>query len=125
MLCQDVAACVSEPESSPENITANATSPTTVAVMWGEVPAMDQNGDIIMYEVMYTPLETFGGTVEGDTVNVSGSNLSVVLTGLEEYVNYSISVRAFTDVGAGPYSVAVIVLIQQDSKCNIIFVYLL
>ena len=60
MLYQDVAACVSEPESSPENITANAISSTTVSMMWEEVPAMDQNGDIIMYEVMYTPLETFG-----------------------------------------------------------------
>ena len=121
MLYQDVAACVSEPESSPENITANATSPTTVSVMWEEVPAMDQNGDIIMYEVMYTPLETFGGTLESDTVNVSGSNMSVVLMELEEYVNYTISVRAFTIVWAGPYSVAVIVLTQQDSKCNTIF----
>ena len=86
---------------------------------------MDQNGDIIMYEIMYTPLETFGVTLESDTVNVSGSNMSVVLMGLEEYVNYTISVRAFTIVGAGPYSVAVIVLTQQDSKCNIIFIYLL
>ena len=86
---------------------------------------MDQNGDIIMYKIMYTPLETFGVTLESDTVNVSGSNMSVVLMGLEEYVNYTISVRAFTIVGAGPYSVAVIVLTQQDSKCNIIFIYLL
>ena len=86
---------------------------------------MDQNGDIIMYKIMYTPLETFGVTLESDTVNVSGSNMSVVLMGLEEYVNYTISVRAFTIVGAGPYSVAVIVLTQQDNKCNIIFIYLL
>ena len=71
------------------------------------------------------PLETFEGTLESDTVNVSGSNMSVVLTGLEEYVNYSTSVRAFTDMGARPYSVADIVLTQQDSKYNIILVYLL
>ena len=71
-----------------------------------------------MYEVMYTPLETFGGTLESDTVNVSGSNMSVVLMGLEEYGNYTTSVRAYTDVWAGPYSVDMIVLTLQDSKLN-------
>ena len=86
--------------------------------MWEEVPPIDQNGVITMYEVMYTPLETFGGTLESDTVNVSGSNMSVVLMGLEEYVNYTTSVRAYTDVWAGPYSVDVIVLTLQESKLN-------
>ena len=45
-----------------------------------------------MYEIIYTLLETFGGTVEGNTVNVSGLKLSVDLARLEEYVNYTISV---------------------------------
>ena len=94
-----------------------AESSTTIAVMWEEVPPIDQNGVITIYEVMYTPLETFGGTLESDTVNVSRSELSVNLTGLEEYVNYNISVRAYTSVGAGPYSVAMTVLTLQDSKC--------
>ena len=78
---------------------------------------MDQNGVIIMYEVMYTPLETFGGTLKNNTVNVSRSDLSVILMGLEEYINYNISVRAYTSVGVGPYSVAMTVLTLQDSKC--------
>ena len=104
------------PGNPPENVTAVVESSTTIAVMWEEVPPIDQNGDIIMYVVMYTPLETFGETLYSDTVNVSGSNMSVVLTGLEEYVNYTISMRAFTDVGAGPYSVAVTVLTSEDGN---------
>ena len=71
-----------------------------------------------MYEVMYTSLMNFEGALRSDTINVSESNMSVVLMGLEEYVNYTISVRAYTDVGAGPYSVAVTVLTLQDSKWN-------
>ena len=66
-------------------------SSITIAVMWEEVPPIDQNGDIVMYEVMYTPLETFEGTLESGTVNVSRSELSVNLMGLEEYVKYNIS----------------------------------
>ena len=69
-----------------------------------------------MYEVMYTPLETFGGNVGSNITTVSGSELSVVLTGLEEYVNYTISVRASTSVGAGPYSVAMTVLTSEDGN---------
>ena len=94
-----------------------AESPTTIAVMWGEVPPIDQNGVITMYEVMYTPLETFGGTLESNSTIVLEPARSVNLTGLEEYVNYSISVRAYTSVGAGPYNVAMTVLTLQDSKC--------
>ena len=69
-----------------------------------------------MYEVMYTPLETFGGTVESNSTNVSGSDLSVVLTGLEEYVNYIISVRAFTIVRQSNGSIIVTVETFQDVK---------
>ena len=70
-----------------------------------------------MYEVMYTPLETFGRTLESNSTIVFEPTRSVNLTGLEEYVNYNISVLAFTSVGAGPSSVAVTVLTLQDSKC--------
>ena len=58
------------------------------------------------------------GTLESYTVNVFGSNSSVDLTGLEEYVNYTISVHAYTYMGVGPYSVDMIVLTFQESKWN-------
>ena len=96
-----------------------AESPTTIAVMWEEVPPIDQNGVITEYEIMYTPLETFGGKLESNSTIVLEPARSVNLTGLEEYINYNISVRAYTSVGAGPYSVAVTVLTLQDSKCII------
>ena len=94
-----------------------AESSTTITVMWEEVPPIDQNGVIIVYEVMYTPLETFRGTLESNSAIVLEPARSVNLTGLEEYVNYNISVRAFTSVGAWPYSDAVTLLTLQDSKC--------
>ena len=94
-----------------------AESSTTIAVMWEEVLPIDQNGVITMYEVMCTPLETFGGTLESDTVHVSGSNMSVVLRGLQEYTNYAISVRASTSVGAGPYSDPVAELTPEAGMC--------
>ena len=83
-----------------------AESSTTIAVMWEEVPPIDQNGVITMYEVMYTPLETFGGTLQSNTTTVSEP---------EEYVNYTISVRAYTSVGMGPYSEDVTILTEEES----------
>ena len=72
---------------------------------WEEVPAIDQNGIIIMYEVQYEPLETFGDQIFTETINImNASMLATILTGLEEYVEYNITVRAYTSVGPGPYS---------------------
>ena len=54
-----------------------------------------------MYEVMYEPLMTFG-VLTPATVNTT--NLTIIVGGLEEDVNYNISVRAYTSVGPGPYN---------------------
>ena len=45
---------------------------------------------------------TFDGALVTMTMNTS--NTSIVLGGLQEYVEYSISVRAYTSVGPGPFS---------------------
>ena len=79
---------------------------------------MDQNGVITMYEVLYRPQETFNGAIRDLTVNVSAPEMSVVLMNLQEYVNYSISVRTYTSVGEGPYSEGIIELTNEDSECN-------
>ena len=68
------------------------------------------------YEITYTPLENFTGVIGINSTNVSGSDLLVSLVGLQEYVNYSILVRAYTSEGQGPYSAPVIQLTLEDSK---------
>ena len=99
------------PDMPPVNITATAVSFTEIEVTWEEVPAINRNGEITMYEVMYDPLQTFDVLVV-DTVNIS--MLSTVLTDLEEYVEYNISVRAYTSTGPGPYSDPVTVRTLED-----------
>ena len=83
---------------------------------WDVVPPIDQNGVITMYEVLYEPLETFNGAIMSNTTTVDGMTLTAVLEGLEEYVNYNMSVRAYTSAGEGPYSDGVIVLTLEDGK---------
>lgn len=71
-------------------------------VAWIEVPEIDQNGLVTIYEVLYIPLETFG--VLGEKNSINTTELSVSLEGLQEFNDYNVSVRAFTSVGPGPYS---------------------
>ena len=93
------------PSNSPQSVTATAISPNKIEVWWLEVPAINQNGVITIYEIQIVCKETFGVQFPTTTVNTTnGSVLMVVLTGLEEYVVYCISVRAYTSAGPGPYS---------------------
>ena len=103
------------PASPPQNVTAAVLSSTEIQVNWTEVLEIDQNGIITEYEVMYEPLMTFG-VLSNETVVVDSTNLSTTLMDLEEYVEYNISVRAYTSVGPGPYSVGIVRRTFQDGK---------
>lgn len=104
-----------DPASPPHNVETVVVSSTSILVRWNDVPPIDQNGIITDYEVLYLPLETFGGTINIQIVNTS--NMSFLLDDLEEYVNYTIQVRAFTSVGPGPFSDPIINQTLQDGKC--------
>ena len=102
------------PATPPQNVTATVLSSIEIQVNWNKVLEIDQNGIITEYEVMYEPLMTFGGLITTLTVNTT--NLSITLMDLEEYVEYNISVRAYTSVGPGPYSVGIVRRIFEDGK---------
>ena len=89
-------------------------SSTEMQVSWEEVPAINQSGSIIVYEVRYDPLETFNGEISTNTTNTT--MLNTTLNNLEENVNYSISVRAYTKIGPGPYSDGVVNRTDEDRK---------
>ena len=88
-------------------------SSTTIMVTWEEVPAIDENGIIIIYEIQFVPLQ-FTETLMPDSINTT--NLFIEITGLQEYVEYNISVRAYTSVGPGPFSAAVTNQTFEDGK---------
>ena len=81
-----------------------AISSTEIMVIWGSVPEIDQNGVITMYEVLYVPQETFNGMRSSMTATILVPGTSLTLTGLQEYVLYNISVRAFSNAGFSDYS---------------------
>ena len=105
---------VTAPNDSPQNVSATSFSSTTIDVSWEEVPPADRNGLIITYEVLFEPLETFGQLTISETRNTT--NISIVLDNLHPFVEYSVSVRAYTSEGSGPYSDVIMETTQQDRK---------
>ena len=91
----------SVPFAAPAIQEAMVLSPTEVVVSWLEVDPIYQNGIIIVYEVDYQPLTDFGSE---DVTRVNTTNTTIVLMDLHESVQYNITVRAFTNVGGGPFS---------------------
>ncbi|XP_036405709.1 protein sidekick-2 [Megalops cyprinoides] len=89
----------SVPSCGPTNVSAFATTSSSILVRWFEVPEPDRNGLILGYKVVYkekdsdSPLQFW--TVEGN------ASYSVQLTGLGKYVLYEIQVLAFTRIGDG------------------------
>ena len=88
-------------------------SSTAIQVLWNPVPVTNRNGVITQYEVEYNQT-TFSEVSMYNTTIVNSTTLMVDLTGLEEDVVYSIRVRAYTRVGAGPYSGVVMERTQED-----------
>ena len=87
------------------------TSSTSISVSWDPVLAVLQNGAITGYNITYQSL------TENDSgfVTAGPNDRQANLTELKEFVEYNISVVAFTVKGDGPPFVF-IVRTDQDSK---------
>ena len=104
---------LSEPDGAPQNVTGQNTSSTSIVVTWEEVQAELRNGIITGYNITYQSL------TENDNgfVQAGPNDRQANLTELKEFVEYNISVVAFTVKGDGLPSV-IVVRTDQDSKPN-------
>ncbi|KAH0518632.1 Protein sidekick-2 [Microtus ochrogaster] len=89
----------SVPSSGPTNVSALATTSSSMLVRWSEVPEADRNGLVLGYKVRYKEKDSDSQPrfwlVEGN------SSRSAQLTGLGKYVLYEVQVLAFTRIGDG------------------------
>ena len=86
-------------------MSAQALSSTEILVTWKPVPPIDQNGIVTEYEVEFNQSK-FEEIPISNLTTVNASVLVIEVRDLEEDVDYSFRVRAFTNVGSGPYSQA-------------------
>ena len=85
------------------DVTAVTLSETEIRVNWSEVVPIDRNGIITQYEVQYNQTDTISFPMTNFTI-VDATQLSLVLEGLASFVEYNITVRAYTVIGPGPFN---------------------
>ena len=108
------------PTAPPSNVTGRNKSSTSIFVQWDQVPAADQNGDILSYTVTYTRLPS--GPEK--TKKVFPPATQTTLTGLNEYTNYSITVFASTSKGGGNQSAPIVVITDEGSELIYVFSFI-
>ncbi|KAI6653158.1 hypothetical protein LOD99_11506, partial [Oopsacas minuta] len=106
---------IAAPSDTPQNVMTETLSATSIRVTFDPPPAIDQNGPDLMYNISYTG-EIFDNNTQFVMVNAPNSNypaeteISVNLTELQEYNNYTISVRAINVEGTSEYTNGVVQL---------------
>ncbi|XP_033737511.1 receptor-type tyrosine-protein phosphatase F-like isoform X3 [Pecten maximus] len=88
------------PDGAPQNFTATGLTETSVRLEW-DLPAKKlQNGEIIMYQLVYHKMADPTNT---EDLNITGIQYDV--HNLEMNTDYVFQVKAYTSQGAGPWTV--------------------
>ena len=89
------------PSAVPQNVTTVVINSTSISVSWYPPPFLDQNDDIIGYQLMITNQNRTNS--KPMFVNVTNVTFYVA-TMLQEFEVYSIRIAAETGIGLGPFS---------------------
>ena len=85
-------------DGPPINVDATVLSPNNISVTWDPPSALSS---VINYIISYNGVEPFA---VDSSVTVDASRTIAILYGLEEFVNYGITVQAVYSGGTGPTS---------------------
>ena len=118
------------PVAAPTNITLQTIRPQSIRVTICPPPQIDQNGLILRYNVSYTG-NPFDTSTQFVTVNVSipypaTTCTNTNLTGLEDFNNYTVTVRAVNAIGSSDPSIGVIAQTNAaGSYCQFTYISIL
>uniref|UniRef100_A0A1B0GN63 Fibronectin type-III domain-containing protein n=1 Tax=Phlebotomus papatasi TaxID=29031 RepID=A0A1B0GN63_PHLPP len=98
------------PGAPPRNISAEATSATTIAISWQPPPIERSNGRIIYYKVFFVE----AGQSDSEATVTTLNTTEILLDELKKWTEYKIWVLAGTSVGDGPKSYPVTVRTHED-----------
>ncbi|KAG7163473.1 Tyrosine-protein phosphatase Lar-like 2 [Homarus americanus] len=90
------------PSGPPTNITYRYQTPGTIVFTWDLPVPSKRNGVIIQYELQFSKNVILNNDFKHNK-NVTDGN-RIVFNGLEENMDYTFKVRAWTSKGHGPYS---------------------
>ena len=96
---------------APNNVSATVLTPRSVEVTWN---AFSTSSDIIGYLISYNTTASYAS---GGDVMVNGVSTSrYILTNLEEYTGYTITVQTISNNGTSDESIEVLVTTYTASK---------
>lgn len=98
------------PGAPPQNVTAEAVSPTSIRVSWEPPPAERSNGRIVYYRL----LQVESGRSDSEASVFTTNQSSILLDELKKWTEYRIWVLAGTSVGDGPPSYPITVRTHED-----------
>ena len=98
--------CCLAPSAPPQSISGDVRSSTLVVFTWSPPPSIDQNGVIRYYVVKLHEVET------GIIWTFFAVDADINIGSLHPYYNYECTIAAYT-IGAGPYSAAVSVQMEE------------
>lgn len=110
------------PGAPPRNVTAESTSPTTIAVSWLPPPAERSNGRIEYYKLHFVEV----GQSDNEATVTTLNHTEMVIDELKKWTAYKVWVLAGTTVGDGPVSYPITVRTLEDgtySKCTLLIDY--
>ncbi len=98
----------SEPSVGPANVSFSKVNETTYNISWAALTREKSNGKVILYDVKEELLSRGKRRKRSSTSRtVNTTTTFVVLYDLALCSRYNVSVRAYTKVGPGPYSLPV------------------
>ena len=105
------------PSFGPDNFVTTELNETTFNISWAPLPTEKSNGIVVLYEAYVELVATKGRSRRTAVASSKGVNTTKTFAVLYDFLTcsqYSISVRAFTAVGPGPYGPAT--QLQTSSK---------
>ncbi|XP_025053311.1 receptor-type tyrosine-protein phosphatase delta isoform X11 [Alligator sinensis] len=103
----------SKPSAPPQDISCMSPSSTSILVSWKPPPVEKQNGIITEYSIKYIGIDGEDDKPH-EILGISSDTTHYLLEQLEKWTEYRISVTAYTDVGPGPESLAVLIRTDED-----------
>ena len=103
-----------EPSKAPDGFSLIAKTSTSVTAAWQLPPADDRNGVITGFKLFYRKKSSAGSQIM--LLINSGSTLTRLVSGLDEYTEYEFQVLAYTSVGDGPKSTVISERTEEDGN---------
>ena len=106
-----------EPTGPPENVQGRALDSRSIELSWQPPNVAHRNGIILGYRVFYEEAVASAGNQDSanpSTETVDAPKTTLTVRNLKKYTQYNVRVLAFSQLGDGPQSSAVVVQTAED-----------